>query len=413
MNLEKSTRQNQYLILWLPLVATIMMGFTALILFFLNRATDIPAFWGASGGSRNQLPLWVGLIQQAIFLPIVAGSFGLLIVRQRPRQRIGWLLVVLGIFSALVILAQELAIYGYHTLAGAGWGWSIAGWLTNWSWIILFFLLLLLVSVFPDGRFVSHRWRTIILILLTLFVGPLLIATVLETPMTSAAQIPNPFVQTHPEKLYDALFSLGVPFMPITAVAVLAAVLVRFRRSRGRERQQMKWLLAGVALLAGMVVVGLILSFSGIVAGDLIVNFSPLVPLIGIGVALVRHQLYDIDVIIRRTLLYTAVSLILALVYFGSVILFQQLFTRVMGQQSPVAIVISTLLIAALFNPLRGRLQDFLDLRFYRQKYNAEQVLARFAQTARDEVEVETLQTDLLHIVQETIQPEHVSIWLK
>jgi Na+/phosphate symporter len=145
----------------------------------------------------------------------------------------------------------------------------------------------------------------------------------------------------------------------------------------------------------------------------MMVNAAVLAPFIGIGVALLRHHLYDIDVIIRRTLLYTAVSAILAIVYLGSVILLQQLLSTVTGQQSAVAIVISTLFIAALFSPLRNRLQAFIDRRFYRQKYDAAQTLAQFAQTARDEVELDELTAELLRVIQKTMRPKNLSIWLK
>jgi hypothetical protein len=396
-----------------PLAVAIVLGSLGFFLFFLNRDTIVPVSWGSAGGARNRLSDWINAFQQSLIVPLIGILFGVLIVRQRPRHRIGLLLIIIGLMSAAMMVFQEWSIYGYHTTGGSVPGWRFTGWITNWIWIVLFFFVLLLVPLFPDGAFLSRRWRTFILILLSLFVLPLLIAASLETPMSSAAQIPNPFVETHPAKLYETLYTMGVPFMPLATVAGLAAVLARFRRSQGRERQQIKWLLAGMAVMAVMVAIGLSLSFLGQTIGDMIVNAAVLAPFIGIGVALVRHHLYDIDVIIRRTLLYTAVSAILAIVYLGSVILLQQLFSSVTGQQSAVAIVISTLLIAALFAPLRHRLQALIDHRFYRQKYDAAQTLAQFAQTARDETDIEALQAELLRVVQETLQPQSVTVWFK
>jgi asparagine N-glycosylation enzyme membrane subunit Stt3 len=202
--------------------------------------------------------------------------------------------------------------------------------------------------------------------------------------------------------------------MPLTAVTVLAGLMVRFRRRRGRERQQIKWLLAGVALMTVLILAGLGISFGlGNTLGDVMVNAALLGPLVGIGVALLRHQLYNIDVIIRRTLVYSVLTVLLALVYFGSVVLLQSLVATIEVEQSTSVIVFSTLAIAALFSPLRKRVQEVIDRRFYRRKYDAAQTLAAFAAMARDEVDLDALTAELLHVIDKTIQPSHVSLWIR
>jgi hypothetical protein len=202
------------------------------------------------------------------------------------------------------------------------------------------------------------------------------------------------------------------------------AQIVRYRTvSDTIARVQTKWIVGatvvGIAsFLASSSVVLLGAGAEGRIGrfwilGDL--GFSLLTYLlpIAIAIAILRYRLWDIDVIIRKTLVYSVLSGLLALVYFGMVVLLQSLFDSVSGQQSPIAIVISTLVIAALFAPLRQRVQAVIDRRFYRKKYDAQQVLAQFAITARDETDMDKLTTELVRVVQETMQPENVSLWLK
>jgi hypothetical protein len=399
---------------WLFLIITTALGAAGCYLFFLNRETAVPVSWGAAGGVRNGPVDWSNTIQQSLVAPIVASMFGILIVTRRPRHRIGWLLIFIGLSIATGVFVQEWAAYGYYTAPGGLPGWAFAAWVTNWIWVILFSLLLLMVGIFPDGVFLSQQWRRLIILCLLLFAVPLLIGGVIETPMSSAFRIPNPFVRTPHASLYNALFTLGVPFMPLTTVTVLAGLMVRFRRRRGRERQQIKWLLAGVALMTVLILAGLGISFGlGNTLGDVMVNAALLGPLVGIGVALLRHQLYNIDVIIRRTLVYSVLTVLLALVYFGSVVLLQSLVATIEVEQSTSVIVFSTLAIAALFSPLRKRVQEVIDRRFYRRKYDAAQTLAAFAAMARDEVDLDALTAELLHVIDKTIQPSHVSLWIR
>ncbi|MCB8928148.1 MAG: hypothetical protein H6652_21290 [Ardenticatenaceae bacterium] len=396
------------------LVLALIMGTMGCVLFYLNRATAVPASWGSLAGPRNDLVAWFNTVQAALLIPLFSGVLGVLVLRRRAAQRIGWLFMALSLCSAVQIFLGEYAILGAYTRGTPLPGTGLVAWMTNFIWVFIYVLLLYLLAIFPNGRFLSRRWRILTLAALCLFAVPLVVAAAIETPMSSVYQIDNPFVTTYPQVLYDTLFAIGMPMMPLGTLLVLAAVLLRFRRSQGRERQQMKWLLAGMMLLAALLTGGLGLYLGlDLAFGGVMVNVSVLGPLLGIGVALLRHRLYDIDIIIRRTLLYTAVSASLALVYFGTILLLQTAFSSVVAARSPLVIVVSTLISVALFNPLRLRLQTVIDRRFFRQKYNAQQVLAQFAQTARDEVEMEQLTAVLLQVVQTTIQPEQISLWLK
>jgi hypothetical protein len=268
------------------------------------------------------------------------------------------------------------------------------------SFVILFFL-------FPDGRFIPRwtRWLTILLIL-----------TALLDPVFRASNLLIPSGQFSQVFLWLFLLSL---------ILGVYAQIYRYRHiSTPTERQQTKWVILGFTSF-----------FIAIFGWSIFLEIAPLPPgrprsLFNIlffvivspvfiffpatmVISMMRYRLWDIDLIIRKTVQYGMVTAVLVLVYFGTVIILQMLIGRATGEQSPIIIVLSTLLIAALFNPLRRRVQDAVDRRFFRKKYDAAQVLAQFAQTARDEVEMEALQAELLRVVQETLQPNQVSIWLK
>jgi hypothetical protein len=235
-------------------------------------------------------------------------------------------------------------------------------------------------------------------------------------PLNEAWTVPNPI------GFIPVEWFAGAPmiFWTIGLVAVLAgsviSLFVRYRKAQRVERQQIKWLLYAGALFTVVYSISAVLAdsevrFSG--WWDLMFVLSILAMPAAMAIAILRYRLFEIDLIIRRTLVYGLLTVALALVYFGSVIVLQQAFRALTGQDSPLAIVISTLVIAALFSPLRRWVQDIIDQRFYRSKYDAQQALATFATTARDEVELEQLTKQLLNVVQETMQPEQVSVWLR
>jgi hypothetical protein len=201
---------------------------------------------------------------------------------------------------------------------------------------------------------------------------------------------------------------LSVPLL-IGCVGGVAAVVVRFRRSRGVERQQMKWFLYAAAPIVTFPVTDYL---PGIVS-DLVFAWLLIGLPTAIGIAVLRYRLYDIDVVINRTLVYGVLTVSLALVYFGSVVGLQRLLSPVVGESNQLAVVASTLAVAALFTPLRRRIQSFIDRRFYRRKYDATRTLGSFSARLRDETDLGTLREDLVGVVRETVQPAHVSLWLR
>jgi hypothetical protein len=225
--------------------------------------------------------------------------------------------------------------------------------------------------------------------------------------------------------VFIALAVLNIPTLGWLATlgmmiaSILSLIHAGFTQRDAVSRAQMRWVMSGFILGLGLFMFNFPLAF-GLISDPLLLNFALIVSDLGIlvigiflSIAVLRYRLYDIDVIIRKTLVYTVLTGLLALVYFGTVVLLQSVFDSITGTQSPIAIVLSTLLIAALFTPLRRRIQAVIDRRFFRKKYDAQQVLAQFAQTARDETDMAALQAELLRVVQETLQPENVSIWLK
>jgi hypothetical protein len=214
------------------------------------------------------------------------------------------------------------------------------------------------------------------------------------------------------EDVVEILGRVGIFVLLVSWLFAVAAMIMRMDQARGAERQQLKWFVYGVALL----VVGFLAAFLGFglhsvawFLGIAAFNFLP----VAAGIAILRYRLYDIDVIINRTLVYSALTAALALVYVGSIVLLQGLFRAITGETSQLAVVVSTLAIAALFVPLRRRVQAFIDRRFYRRKYDMATTLQAFNVRLRNDVDLDSVADDLVEVVRETMQPAHVSLWLR
>lgn len=343
------------------------------------------------------------------------GIVGLLILNYRPGHGIGWLFLGVSFLSALGFFAKQYAVYGLvlATLPGAIW----MGWLQSWVFYLVFPApVILLFLLFPDGKLPSRRWRLVIWLGVSstvfLVFGELVRPAMLKVYIIGDViwlGLFNPTGVDGWTGLSDALGAAWGLAMILLPIALFAPVW-RYRRAQSVERRQLKWF----AYFSILTLLLLPLAFiDDSIAGEYFLLFLLLILPAATAIAILRHRLYDIDVIVKRTLLYGTLSAILAVIYFASVISLQAIFTSISGQSSAAAIVISTLIIAVLFTPLRQRLQALLDRRFYRKKYNAELALAQFAATARDEVDMEILTIALLRVVEDAMQPEHVELRLK
>ncbi|MGB4872967.1 MAG: hypothetical protein WBP47_23165 [Candidatus Promineifilaceae bacterium] len=347
---------------------------------------------------------------------VVLSAFAILaalILSHQPHNRIGWLLLLPVLARTIPI--ESLTASPPETLTI---GWWLLLWYSGWAWMPIIFLILLLPLHFPTGQPPTPRWNWVNWLAVGMVALWVSVSAFVES-FVYFGSIRNP-IGFLPYDLQDrignsAFWALGLLLITVGGVVSL---IVRYRRAQTAERHQIKWLVYAGGFF--VVVYGLVVAngFSGEpIFNEVVVNvlfyLAVLAFVVAIGIAILRYRLYDIDVIIRKTLVYAVLSGLLALVYFGLVVLLQSLFDSVSGQQSPIVIVISTLIIAALFAPLRQRVQAFIDRRFFRKKYDAQQVLAQFAQTARDETDMAALQAELLRVVQETMQPESVTLWLK
>ncbi|CAA9510609.1 MAG: ATP-binding region, ATPase-like [uncultured Rubrobacteraceae bacterium] len=350
-----------------------------------------------------------------VALVILAFStVGALVASRRPGNPIGWLFLAGASFWILGELALEYAVYALVTApgtlpAGAWAGW-FGGWARGMGWLIIALFLLLL---FPTGRLPSPRWRPVLwgTVLFCLFFTALIwlapaSSDLRLTFVTNPMGLELPIMDLLMEVLYFAL--------PLTLLVSGAAVIVRFRRSRGDERQQIKWFAYAVAVMVSLFLFWFSLALTGLVPPDALLWTVPLLGLpAGVGVSVLRYRLYDIDRIINRTLVYGALTLMLASLYFGGVVVIQYALRATTGQESSLAVVASTLAIAALFGPLRRRIQGLIDRAFYRGKYDAGRVLGAYASRVRDETDLASLGDGLAGVVAATLRPAHVSLWLR
>ena len=405
-----------FLLAWSLAGLCVALFVASVPLLVLARSAHIPSSWEAN--------LTVGnLLGGALFLifPLV----GALIASRRPRNAIGWILLAEGLLWMFLGMTDYYGLYGVARPGSVPFPVGVAG-INNFMWVPAVGLLGTYVFLlFPDGRLPSRRWRPLawlsgtVIMLVSICVG------LAPGALQNLGGIRNPFgLEGYP--WVEAVGYFVLPLLPLCMVASVLSLVMRYRRSRGEERQQIKWIAFAASFVGFMYLIAMVCAFifpSGawfqagsplwldLLGYAALISFT-LVP-IAVGFAVLRYRLYEIDIIINRTLVYGSLTISLALVYVGLVVSLQYVFRALTGGDSQLAIVASTLAIAALFNPLRRRIQTLIDRRFYRKNYDARRTLEAFSARLRDETNLEQLNVELLSVLGATMQPEHVSLWLK
>jgi hypothetical protein len=366
----------------------------------------------------------------SLFVFVVPSALvGALVASRQPRNPVGWFFVVSATCWAVNEATGRYAVYGLVIEPGSVPLARLMAWPSTWMWEpALVLIILFLPLYFPDGRLLSPRWRPVLWLALLFSVGfgvvfgALYPGEVDELSPGVGGDVPgvvNPLgiEALRPlDRVMQVDIILAVLFLVILLCSV-ASLVVRFRRSSGEERQQMKWLTyAAAANFATLLLVMSLPADSAWYRGvDSLSNLVLAALPVAVGIAILKYRLYEIDLLINRTLVYGSLTVMLALLYFGGVSAIQALFGALTGQeeQPQLAIVVFTLVIAALFNPLRRRIQSFIDRSFYRRKYDAAKTLEAFSAQLRDGTDLEALSDDLVGVVSETMQPAHVSLWLR
>jgi hypothetical protein len=345
---------------------------------------------------------------------------GALIASRQPGNAIGWIMLAVGGVVGLTALLEAYAYFALTAQAGARLGGSFALALAANTWIpVIGISGTFLILLFPDGRLPTSRWRPWAYFCALAMLLCYLVFTLFPTSFGDAGypDIRNPLGVEAIGALGESTIMIVIT-IPIAIVGCAVGLIRRFRRSHGRARIQLKWLAGAAGIVAFTYLTLMVLNFVFpgdpewlIIAGNIGIATVLLIP-ISIGVAILRYRLYEIDVIINRTLVYGFLTATLTAAYYLVVTALQGVLSPVAGQ-SPLAVAGSTLVVAGIFRPARGRIQAFVDRRFYRSRFDAEATLQSFSARLREEVDLEALTTDLLAVVDQTMSPATSSLWLR
>jgi PAS domain S-box-containing protein len=394
-------------------LCAVSLTLTVLGLFLLvvsRSPVGVPVYAGA--------PLYDYWLENTV-IAISFSTVGAIITPRLPPQNpMGWIFCSIGVIAGMRLFVSEYSIVTLlaepRSVPAMLPGGEVLAWISSWLWVSHIGLFVFLALLFPDGRLPSSRWRPFgWLVGMVVVTGTVSVALWPET--AAAFDLVN-----HPLGIEVATDTVNPVETILYALGLIAAasLLVRLRRSTGVKRQQVKWFAYAVAVLATSAILAYVVSESvGVVWLEWVSSMLVLASVVGlpvaVGIAILRYRLYNIDLLLNRTLVYGALTAVLAALYFGSIVLFQVFFRAFTGQESQLAVVISTLAIAALFTPLRLRIQSFIDRRFYRRKYDARKTLEAFSAKLRTETDLDALSSELIDVIRETMQPTLVSLWLK
>jgi hypothetical protein len=394
-------------------------GFCALV--------ALATMWQIANEALNSTPpsSLLAILAHASYMliPPAFSALGALVISRQPHNTIGWLMLApgLGTFSDAFITSFLSNVSVPPSDPSSLF--LVVVWANRIGWVLPVFALLLILLLFPTGRPPSRRWNGLVLALVSLLMLNLLVVSFGRQlwSFSEAWSVANP-IGVIPDEWVRALYSMLLPVIfGVLALLCTASLFVRYKHGSVVEKAQIKWI-AFASSIFGLLWFVTILTLVAIGKGwgsddpvalavQLPAGLTGITIPVTIAIAILRHQLFDIDIIIRRTLVYSTLTLTLGLVYVGCILVSRMLIAPLTGG-SELAIVASTLAIAALFVPVRRRIQTIIDRRFYRRKYDTAKVLAAFATTARDETDLERLTAELLHVVDQTMQPEFVALWL-
>jgi hypothetical protein len=379
-------------------------------------AGSMLAIFVAGYGVGVPLAVANGKFEQDSSLLLAFAAFmavGAVIVAHRPGNAVGWIFSAIGLLTATGVLATEYAAYSSRTRSGSPPLVVLAAWYTAWWWFPTLVLVLVFTPLmFPTGRLLSTRWRPVAAVAALGTVAIITLKALQPTLQNEDHPVRNPIgLAGVPDPEEGALAVVLFGLLLLCSAAAVISVVLRFRRARGVERQQLKWFTYAAALASLFLAVTDLLPPNGVV--DLLYGFVVALVPVAAGVAVLRYRLYDIDRLVNRTLVYGALTALLGAVYAAAVLVLGQLSGEVGGNPPGWAVAGATLAVAALFQPARRRTQAVVDRRFNRRKHDAAETIQAFSTRLRDQIDLDTLAAELLAVVDQTMEPTRVSLWLR